>query len=96
MGGLPPKKAKADIKKNQRDEIEAIVKREFDILDGTYVPEEVATEVKQVARQKIQQIDFTQYDSAIAEIAAIMAIAKAQLAAYEAELDDEETLLMLI
>lgn len=99
-GGLPPQKAKSNIKKSQRNEIEAIVKQQFDALE--YVaPPEVVKEVKQKARQEIKRIDLTEYDQAIARVYAIMAVATAQLQAYETkrledEMDDEETLLMLM
>ena len=94
-GGIGKKKRKYDIEREQREELEAIVKREFDILDGTYQPEVVEV-VKQVIQPKIKQIDLTEYQIAIAQVNALLLEAKIKAAEYEAELDDEEALLMLL
>lgn len=96
-GGLPKnkRKTKIDIEREQKKELEAIVKREFDILDGTYVPEAVEM-VKEVFIPKINQIDLNEYNLAIAQVNALLLQAKIQAAEYEAELDDEEALLMLL
>lgn len=95
-GGIDKKKKqKLAEEKNQREELEAIVKREFDILDGTYQPE-VAEVAKQAVLPQIQQIDYTEYAIAIAQVNALLLQAKIQAAEYEAELDDEEALLMLL
>lgn len=97
-GGLPEeKKRKAKLKeeKESREELEAIVKREFDILDGTYQPE-VVEKVKDVVIPQIKQIDLNEYNIAIAQVNALLLQAKIQAAEYESELDDEEALLMLL
>lgn len=96
-GGLPKtkRKTKIDTDREQRKELEAIVKREFDILDGTYVPEAVEM-VKEVFIPKIKQIDLNEYNLAIAQVNALLLQAKIQAAEYEAELDDEEAILMLL
>lgn len=94
-GGIGKKKRKYDTEREQREELEAIVKREFDILDGTYQPEVVEV-VKQVIQPKIKQIDLTEYQIAIAQVNALLLEAKIKAAEYEAELDDEEALLMLL
>jgi len=94
-GGISPKKVKTKVEKNQHEDIAAIVKREFDKLDGTYQPEVVEV-VKQVIQPKIKQIDLTEYQIAIAQVNAILLEAKIKAAEYEAELDDEEALLMLL
>jgi len=95
MGGLPPKKVKTKFKKNEHDDIAEIVKREFDILDGTYQPE-VVEKVKDVVIPQIKQIDLNEYNIAIAQVNALLLQAKIQAAEYESELDDEEALLMLL
>ena len=94
-GGLPKEKKRLQKEKRRREELEAIVKREFDILDGTYQPEVVEV-VKQVIQPKIQQIELTEYQIAIAQVNALLLQAKIQAAEYESELDDEEALLMLL
>lgn len=95
-GGLPKtRKTKLESDKEQREELEAIVKREFDILDGTYVPE-VVEAVKQKIIPQIQQIDWTEYQIALAQVNELLLKAKIQMAEYESELDDEESLLMLL
>ena len=52
--------------------------------------------VKQVIQPKIKQIDLTEYQIAIAQVNALLLEAKIKAAEYEAELDDEEALLMLL
>ena len=96
-GGVGKKKKSTKLadEKASREELEAIVKREFDILDGTYQPEVVEV-VKQVIQPKIKQIDLTEYQIAIAQVNALLLEAKIKAAEYEAELDDEEALLMLL
>lgn len=96
-GGLPKKKRKTkiDTDREQREELEAIVKREFDILDGTYQPE-VVEMAKQDVLPKIQEIDYTEYQIALAQVNALLLQAKIRAAEYESELDDEEALLMLL
>ena len=95
-GGIG-KKRKENLKKQseQREELEAIVKREFDILDGTYQPEVIET-VKEVVLPKIKEIDYTEYAIALAQVNALLLQAKIQAAEYQSELDDEEALLMLL
>ena len=93
--GKSKKKSKLDDEKTQREELEAIVKREFDILDGTYQPE-VVEKVKEVFIPEIKQIDLNEYAIAIAQVNALLLQAKIQAAEYESELDDEEALLMLL
>ena len=95
MGGLPPKKVKTKFKKNEHDDIAEIVKREFDKLEQDY-EQEVIKVVKQVIQPKIKQIDLTEYQIAIAQVNALLLEAKIKAAEYEAELDDEEALLMLL
>lgn len=95
-GGIDKKrKKKFKEEADRRAELEAIVKREFDILDGTYQPEVVETVKEQVLPQ-IKQIDYTEYNIAIAQVTALLLQAKIQAAEYESELDDEEALLMLL
>lgn len=94
-GGIDKKKKNYDRERKQREELEAIVKREFDILDGTYHPE-VIEKVKDVVIHQIKQVDLNEYNIAIAQVNALLLQAKIQAAEYEAELDDEEALLMLL
>lgn len=95
-GGIgKKKKSKLTQEKESREELEAIVKREFDILDGTYQPEVVEV-VKETVLPKIQEIDYTKYQIALAQVNALLLQAKIKAAEYEAELDDEEALLMLL
>ena len=94
-GGVSKNKSKLAEEKKQREELEALVKREFDILDGTYQPEVVEV-AKQAIIPQIKQIDYTQYEIAIAQVNALLLQAKIQAAEYESELDDEEALLMLL
>jgi hypothetical protein len=96
-GGIGGKKKNKSLEneKKRKEELEAIVRREFDILDGTYQPEVVET-VKEVVLPQIQQIDYTQYAIALAQVNAVLLQAKIQAAEYQAELDDEEALLMLL
>ena len=96
-GGIGKKKKNTKLadEKQSREELEAIVKREFDILDGTYQPEAVQV-AKEVVLPKIQEIDYTQYQIALAQVNALLLQAKIKAAEYEAELDDEEAILMLL
>ena len=99
-GGISGKKHKTYIKKNEHEDIAAIVKREFDILDGTYQPE-IVEQVKEEILPKIKEIDYSQYEIAVNQVNALISQAKARVAQYEAkliqdELDDEEALLMLL
>ena len=89
------KKSRLSKEKESREELEAIVKREFDILDGTYQPEVIETVKEQVLPQ-IKQIDYTEYAIALAQVNALLLQAKIQAAEYQSELDDEEALLMLL
>lgn len=99
-GGLPKAKSTKKYKEESelRAEIEKIVKDEFDKLDGTYKPEAVEAAKQEVMPQikQIKQIDLTQYDIAISQLNALLLQAKIKAADYEAELDDEEALLMLL
>lgn len=94
-GGIDKNKRKYDAERKQREELEAIVKREFDILDGTYQPE-VIIEARKAISAPLQQIDLTSYEIAIAQVNALLLQAKIQAAEYQSELDDEEALLMLL
>lgn len=96
-GGVGKKKKNTKLadEKASREELEAIVKREFDILDGTYQPEAII-EARKAISAPLQQIDFTSYDLALAQVNALLLQAKIQAAEYESELDDEEALLMLL
>lgn len=95
-GGIDKKKkSRVFDEAKQREELEAIVKREFDILDGTYEPEVIET-VKEVVLPQIKQIDYTEYAIALAQVNALLLQAKIQAAEYQSELDDEEALLMLL
>lgn len=95
-GGLPKKKkTRLSLEKERREELEAIVQREFDILDGTYQPEVVKV-AKQAIIPKIKEIDWAEYEIAFAQVNALILQAKIKAAEYEAELDDEEALLMLL
>lgn len=97
-GGIP--KAKSHIKRSQLPDIEKFVRKQFDILDGTYV-EEIVEEIREEVLPQIQRIDFTQYDLAIKQVNDLLLQAKIKAAEYEvklkeAEEDDEEALLMLL
>lgn len=95
-GGIGKKeKKKREAEKASREELEAIVKREFDILDGTYQPEVVEV-AKQTVLPQIKEIDYSQYQIALAQVNALLLQAKIRAAEYESELDDEEALLMLL
>lgn len=94
-GGIG-KKVKTPIKKNQRAEIEAAVREAFDKMDGTYVPESVVAEIQKEVKREIKQIDLAQYEAAMAQVNALLLQAQIQIHAYESELDDEESLLMLL
>ena len=97
MGGLPPKKVKTVIKKNQRDEIAEIVRLAFDELEPTVSANIVKAEQK-VVKKEIAKIDLADYDFAIAQVNELLLQAKLRLQQHEmlAELQDEESLLMLI
>lgn len=90
-----PKFTKSKIKRSEREQIEALVRAAFDALDGT-VPEPVAVEAKQSARVQLRQVDYTSFDAAIAATRAILDDLRVLVEVYEAERDDEETLLMLL
>jgi hypothetical protein len=94
-GGIP-KKVKTKIKKSQRDEVEAAVREAFDKMDGTYVPETVVAEIQQEVKQEIKKIDLAQYEYAMTQINALLLSAKLRIQEYESEIDDEESLLMLL
>jgi len=94
-GGLP-KKVKTKVKKSQRDEVEAIVREAFDKMDGTYVEPEIIAEIQKDIKREIKQIDLSEHDYAIGQINALLLQARLRLQEYEAEIDDEESLLMLI
>jgi len=95
MGGLPPKKVKTKFKKNEHDDIAEIVKREFDKLENIYEPEAIEV-AKTLILPQVKQVDYTQYSIAIAQVNALLLQAKIAAAEYQAELDDEEALLMLL
>jgi hypothetical protein len=97
MGGLPPKKVKTPIKKNQRDEIAEIVRLAFQELEPT-VPASIVKAEQKVVKKEIAKIDLADYDFAIAQINELLLQAKLRLQEHEmlAELEDEESLLMLI
>jgi len=95
-GGLPPKKVKTPIKKNQRDEVEAAVREAFDKMDGTYVPEPVVAKIQKEVKREIKKIDLGEYQVAMAQINALLLSAKLKIQEYESEIDDEESLLMLL
>lgn len=96
-GGLPKAKSTKKYKEESelRAELEKIVKDEFDKLDGTYQPE-VVEKVKDVFIPEIKQIDLNEYNAAIAQVNALLLQIKIRAAEYEAELDDEEAVLMLL
>jgi len=94
--GGTSKKVKTKVKKSQRDEVEAAVREAFDKMDGTYVPEAVVAEIKKEVKREIKQIDLAQYEAAMAQVNALLLQAQIQIHAYESELDDEESLLMLL
>jgi hypothetical protein len=95
-GGLPPKKAKNRIKKSQREEIEAVVREAFDKMDGTYVPEPLVAEVQKEVKREIKKVDLGEYEYAMAQINALLLSAMLKIQEYESEMDDEESLLMLL
>ena len=98
MGGLPPKKVKTVIKKNQRDEIAEIVRLAFDELEPT-VPANIVKAEQKVVKKEIAKIDLADYDFAIAQVNELLLQAKLRLQEHQAmlaELEDEESLLMLI
>jgi hypothetical protein len=94
--GGTSKKVKTKVKKSQRDEVEAVVREAFDKMDGTYVPESVVAEIQKEVKREIKQIDLAQYEAAMAQVNALLLQAQIQIHAYESELDDEESLLMLL
>lgn len=98
MGGLPPKKVKTKFKKNEHDDIAKIVKREFDKLEDSHEPEVIVAVKENVLPQiaKIAEIDYENYEIALAQVNALLLQAKIAAAEYQAELDDEEALLMLL
>jgi len=96
MGGLPPKKVKTKIKKNQRDEFEAAVREAFDKMDGTYVPETVVLEIQQEVKQEIKKIDLAEYEYAMTQVNELLLSAKLKIQKYESEIDDENAILLLI
>ena len=99
MGGLPPKKVKTVIKKNQRDEIAEIVRLAFEELEPT-VPASIVKAEQKVVKKEIAKIDLADYDFAIAQVNELLLQAKLRLQEHEAamlaEIEDEESLLMLI
>jgi hypothetical protein len=98
MGGLPPKKVKTVIKKNQRDEIAEIIRLAFDELEPT-VPASIVKAEQKVVKKEIAKIDLADYDFAIAQVNELLLQAKLRLQEHQAmlaELEDEESLLMLI
>jgi hypothetical protein len=97
MGGLPPKKVKTVIKKNQRDEVAEIVRLAFEELEPT-VPANIVKAEQKVVKKEIAKIDLADYDFAIVQINELLLQAKLRLQQHEmlAELEDEESLLMLI
>lgn len=94
-GGID-KKVKTKVKKSQRDEVEAAVREAFDKMDGTYVPPKLVKEIQKETKREIKQIDLTQYDVAMAQVNALLLQAQLRIHEYEAEIDDEESLLMLL
>ena len=98
MGGLPPKKVKTKFKKNEHDDIAEIVKREFDKLEKVYEPEVVVAVKENVLPKitEITEIDYESYEIALAQVNTLLLQAKIKAAEYEAELDDEEAILMLL
>lgn len=96
-GGLPKAKSTKKYKEESelREELEKIVKEQFDKLDGTYVPE-VVEKTKSVFIPEIKKIDLSEYDQAISQVNALLLQIKSKAAEYEAELDDEEAILMLL
>ena len=97
-GGLPPKKVKTVIKKNQRDEIAEIVRQAFEDLEPKAPAQAIKVE-KSVVKKEIAKIDLADYDFAIAQVNELLLQAKLRLQEHQAmlaELEDEESLLMLI
>lgn len=98
-GGLPPKKVKTVIKKNQRDEIAEIVRQAFEELEPK-APAQIIKAEQSVVKKEIAKIDLADYDYAIAQVNELLLQAKLRLQEHEAamlaELEDEELLLMLI
>lgn len=96
-GGLPKAKSTKKYKEESelRAELEKIVKEQFDKLDGTYVPE-VVEKTKAAFIPEIKKIDLSEYDQSISQVNALLLQIKSKAAEYEAELDDEEALLMLL
>ena len=92
-GGIGKKKT--PIQKSQREEVEAIVRRAFDEMDGTAAAE-IVQEIQREIVPQIQRIDLHDYNVAISQANALILQAKLRLADYEAEADDEESLLMLL
>jgi len=95
-GGLPPKKVKTKIAKNQREEFEAAVREAFDKMDGTYVPPTVVAEIKQDVKQEIKKIDLAEYEYAMTQVNALLLSAKLKIQEYESEIDDENAILLLL
>jgi len=99
-GGLPKAKSSKKYKEESelRAELEKIVKDEFDKLDGTYVAEAVEAAKQEIIPQikQIEQFDDTEYKIVVAQINALLLQAKIRAAEIESELDDEQTILMLL
>lgn len=91
-GGIP-KRVKTRIPKNQRDEVEAAVRKAFDDMDGT---SKVVKQIQKEVKQEIKQVDLTEYNIAMAQINALLLQAQLRISEYESEIDDEESLLMLL
>jgi len=94
-GGIGKKK-RTVIPKSQREEIEAVVREAFDKMDGTYVEPEIVKGVQKDVRKQIKEVDYAQYEIARQEVNRLLLQAQLKLHEYESELDDEESLLMLL
>jgi len=95
-GGIG-KKPKTVITKSQSDEIQAIVRKALDKLEG--IDNDIISEVKSEIQQDIQQIDLTHFDLALAQVRLMVLMAENRIKMLDdlrAEDEDEAALLMLL
>ena len=95
-GGIG-KKQKTQIKKSQSDDIQAIVKKAFDKLEG--IDDDIVADVKSEVTQDIQLIDLTNYDLALSQVKLLVLMAETRIKMLDelrAEDEDEAALLMLL
>lgn len=95
-GGIG-KKVKYSVKRSENDDIQSIVKKAFDKIEG--IDGAIVESVKNEVEQDIQQIDLTNYDLALAQVRLMVLMAETRIKMLDeirAEDEDEAALLMLI